>query len=392
VDDEPVGETDKFSPTEDVFCWVTYHDMPQGTTCECLWSRSGKEWFRDSARMSGSGTLSFGLMASPPPQIPGDYTVKVTARGQALGEESFTVGDGAVGDADMVVCRDVTDGVPDGIADSFPQPKRIYYWLAYTGTAAGTTARCVWYRGDSEVAHSTKTIGGGQGSGALWGWVNFADGAPPGQYTVRVTAAGRVLGDRTFQVTGPEPAEATAEAATPSPASPSPRPSPPTSPPTPPPPAMDLVPVFASVTVPADREGWTDTAVELGSGSNRLVIHATGSTWCGPYGPPFPRPGIPYGDADGRRFRDGREFDTPKLDPRAAMPTAPIGALIACIRDKDNTVGGPILVGCDRTLELHRELPGTLLLRYNDAAGSYEGNTGSYSVGITIASPDARGD
>jgi hypothetical protein len=72
-----------------------------------------------------------------------------------------------------------------------------------------------------------------------------------------------------------------------------------------------------------------------------------------------------------------------KTDTRGILATAPIGALIACLRGDDGKLRQPFLVGASCTAQVN-DTAGTLLLLFNDSRnpGAYRDNTGSYAVEI----------
>ena len=93
--------------------------------------------------------------------------------------------------ADLVVCRDVVDDQPQGVADSFDQISRIYAFLNYEELPEGTTAQVSWKRGGQEFSTGERELGG---TGWVWFSVSTgrAAGYEPGQYEVTVTTGTRV--------------------------------------------------------------------------------------------------------------------------------------------------------------------------------------------------------
>lgn len=99
----------------------------------------------------------------------------------------------------LVICTAVVNNKPVNPATQFTNVPRLYCWLPYEGLAAGVTVTCEWLRGGQSYATSKTTVGGAKG----WIWFNVssnADTLAKGNYTVKVSAPNRVLGQQDFVV------------------------------------------------------------------------------------------------------------------------------------------------------------------------------------------------
>ncbi len=102
----------------------------------------------------------------------------------------------------LQVGRSIQDGKLQGAAEHFATATEVWAQLAFTNMPQNTTAECVWLRDDRPYMTSERVIGG-------TGWVAFAvksgdaRGLAAGRYTVRITAAGQLLGEQRFTIGQP---------------------------------------------------------------------------------------------------------------------------------------------------------------------------------------------
>lgn len=91
---------------------------------------------------------------------------------------------------ELIICRGVVDGLPNGPASSFAEVSEVSCLLHY-GNLPATTAECIWMRDGQEVTRSQRQIGAGNG------WMSFAlnteapGGLPVGAYEAIVNVAGQ---------------------------------------------------------------------------------------------------------------------------------------------------------------------------------------------------------
>lgn len=126
--------------------------------------------------------------------------------------------------------------------------------------------------------------------------------------------------------------------------------------------------------VPANVDGGIPTGIGLTMGSD-YTINGSGSAQYG-YDPADPCSGNPTTHPDGSRYL-GTTNCGPKYDPSAALPSAPIGALIWRIGN------GPWQPA---PTKFTAATAGPLYLAYNDDPGLYGDNSGSYTATVTCSS------
>ncbi len=97
-----------------------------------------------------------------------------------------------------------TSAVNGQITDSgssFEAPKQVTCALTFKNLPANSTALAIWVRNGQEVIRSTRSVSGN-------GWVSFSllgggnQALTPGTYTVTITVGDKVLGRKTFTITG----------------------------------------------------------------------------------------------------------------------------------------------------------------------------------------------
>jgi hypothetical protein len=127
-----------------------------------------------------------------------------------------------------------------------------------------------------------------------------------------------------------------------------------------------------TVFVPANQPPpGVDTGIDLTAG-DKLTITASGRATYGFQGGECV--GFPQTDPDGRRYLDGTRCP-PKIDPRAILPTAPIGTLIGRID------GGPwFVIGSKYNKKV--DTSGRLFLLYNEVI--WHDDTGGYQVNVEV--------
>ncbi len=170
-------------------------------------------------RATDSATLSVTSFRDFPVDAGTTFKGSVTSAGQAAsltagGKQYFPTLDGAYDvrnlpttgtpgtepppsaeTGDLVVCREVVDGNPQGVADSFDQISKIYALYRFENLPQNTLARVSWKRGGEEFSPGQREIGG---TGWVWFSVSTdrAGGFEPGQYEVTITAGDRVARKR----------------------------------------------------------------------------------------------------------------------------------------------------------------------------------------------------
>lgn len=66
--------------------------LPEGTTCEVVWTRNGAELTRSSREVGGSGWVSFEIRGGGGANLPpGEYVVTLSVGGQVVGQKTFVV-------------------------------------------------------------------------------------------------------------------------------------------------------------------------------------------------------------------------------------------------------------------------------------------------------------
>lgn len=121
-----------------------------------------------------------------------------------------------------------------------------------------------------------------------------------------------------------------------------------------------------TVTISAGRASWTSTGVRLAKGQS-VTLTVRGNAKCGA------GTDCPAGDPLGARHTCVTRTLGP-LKPGVAGPTVNYGSVAA----KVGTYGKPQMVG--RRHVVHG--PGLLFVVYNDCAGYYADNTGSFTITI----------
>ncbi len=135
------------------------------------------------------------------PTIAGTYDVSklpTKGTGPETGPTSSDTGN-------IVVCRNVEEGVPQGAADSFDQISKVYAVYEYKNVPEKTKAQVSWRRGGQEFSKGEREIGG---TGWVWFSVSTtrAGGFEPGQYEVVLTLGNQVA-RKSFTVGGGSPAQ-----------------------------------------------------------------------------------------------------------------------------------------------------------------------------------------
>ena len=116
------------------------------------------------------------------------------AVGVALGQPATAAGN--LGR--LVVARDVVDGAPVGVADSFTNLSQVYGWVSYENMPENTELVISWLGGGLNST-SKLTI---SRSGAAWFWwsTNRVGGFPAGDYSVTLKRGDQVLGRKKFAI------------------------------------------------------------------------------------------------------------------------------------------------------------------------------------------------
>ncbi|MBU0610990.1 MAG: hypothetical protein KKI08_24125 [Armatimonadetes bacterium] len=97
----------------------------------------------------------------------------------------------------MAIGTGVSNGAVENESGAFTAPPKVSCITNFANIPANTQALALWTRDGQEVIRSERTIGG-------TGWVSFSimnsAGLTPGQYTVTITAGGKVLSRKSFKV------------------------------------------------------------------------------------------------------------------------------------------------------------------------------------------------
>jgi hypothetical protein len=149
--------------------------------------------------------------------------------------------------------------------------------------------------------------------------------------------------------------------------------------------------LISSVQIPADKDPsldlWTDSGLNVNE-DEILSIHAEGVARHGmdkKYTKWYST--LP----DGKRYflQNRRQSEQPSLyDDKAILATAPVGALVGIIQLPDGSWSDPFLIGS--RANLRSPAAGKFYLGYNDVAGSYVDNSGSYTAEIHLFDSDSN--
>lgn len=126
-----------------------------------------------------------------------------------------------------------------------------------------------------------------------------------------------------------------------------------------------------------------DTGIDVINGEH-IVVTAMGQAT---YGQKFfACAGYPTTDPDGNRQLNGQPC-SPEIDNYAVLPSAPVGELLAGIKQSDSSTLTWFAVGSKYSSTI--SVSGRLFLLYNDDGdeGAYGDNAGDYQVTITITPP-----
>ena len=212
-----VGAGTAFSGLSEVFCLLTYENVPR-QTATCIWTCNGAEVTRSKSTLEGgTGWLTFSVRSDAPGGLSaGAWEVTITgAHQRVLGSAAFTMTQPTTGTtppnntspgqtqsvSELVVCRSVQNGQPIGAGTSFTGLSEVACLLTYQNLPR-QTATCIWTCNGAEVSRSGRALEGETG------WASFSvrsdAGLPGGAWEVTITGANqRLLGRKAFTVAQP---------------------------------------------------------------------------------------------------------------------------------------------------------------------------------------------
>lgn len=100
---------------------------------------------------------------------------------------------------DLVVCSDVVNGQPVGVADAFAQAAKVCAFWRFVDQAQGTVSTAIWRREGQEYARANQPVAG-TGSATYTVTNSAAGGHPPGAYEIAIVINGATVANRFFRI------------------------------------------------------------------------------------------------------------------------------------------------------------------------------------------------